>query len=91
MTATRAQGSTVPPMRSIPTYYRMLLHGQLTRGRLVGLVDGQRRPLRGLEPRVVRRAVDNLCKPERQVEADRRAVIETRDRQLVQVHRRLIG
>lgn len=37
MTAVSPRSKTVSPTVSIPAYYRMLLRGQLTRGRLVGL------------------------------------------------------
>jgi len=37
MTSTEQRVATVSPATTIPTYYRMLLRGQLTRGRLIGL------------------------------------------------------
>lgn len=37
MTAVNPRNASVSPGQSIPTYYRMLLRGQLTKGRLVGL------------------------------------------------------
>ena len=37
MTTFDARRADVPPRRTIPVFYRMLLHGQLTRGRMVGL------------------------------------------------------
>lgn len=37
MTAVEPRAAAVTAAKSIPTYYRMLLRGQLTRGRLVGL------------------------------------------------------
>lgn len=37
MTTVQRPTRTVSPSSTIPTYYRMLLRGQLTRGRLVGL------------------------------------------------------
>ena len=36
-TVQQPRGAGIGPAQSIPTYYRMLLRGQLTRGRLVGL------------------------------------------------------
>lgn len=38
MTGLEPRAVEVAPQRTIPVFYRMLLHGQLTRGRMVGLV-----------------------------------------------------